>query len=168
MTAQIPDKILYKGQKYSLFSNPLGPYLQAMDIKYPGISTANYRGYIASWEVIDKKLYLTHIKLPGFKPELDEEANLFPEKEKTFAHWYTGRLRIPHGELLESVHQGYASIYEKELYLRFLNGNLIGEGEKDNWPEHEEKITRQKRYERERENRKPKNRILKLLGLRKV
>lgn len=159
MTAQIRDTIIYNSQEYSLATEPLRSYLEAKGIEYPSTSTGNYRGYIASWEVIDNKLYLTHIKIPEFLSEMDSEANLFPGEEKTFAEWYTGRLRIPYGELLEYVHQGYGSVYEKELYLRFLNGNLLGEDEKDNRSEFEERIARQKRYENERENKKILNLI---------
>ena len=83
-----------------------------MDIEYPSTSTANYRGYIASWQIINDNLYLVDLKIPGFKPECDMPGNFFPVKEKTFANCYTGKLRIPYGELLEYVHNGYGSIYE--------------------------------------------------------
>ncbi len=160
MTAQIRDKILYKGQQYSLATEPLRPYLEAMEISYPGTSTANYRGYVASWEVRDEKLYLCELMIPGFTPEMDREGDLFPGEERTFAEWYTGKLRIPHGELLDYVHNGYGSIYEKELLLRFLNGKLIGERDKDNRPEFEERIAMRRKIEMEKENKRLKNRLL--------
>jgi len=162
MTAQKRDSILYKGQQYSLATEPLRPYLEAMEIRYPATSTGNYRGYIAFWEVIEDRLYLVELTLPGFKPEWDEEVNLFSDQERTFAEWYTGKLRIPHGELLEYVHNGYGSLYEKELFLRFLNGKLLGESEKDNRQEYEEKLAREKKYMLERENKKIVNRIRRL------
>jgi len=159
MTAQFRDKLKYNGKQYSLATEPLRPYLQAMDIEYPSTSTANYRGYIASWEVKDDKLFLVNLVIPGFTPGMDCEGDLFHGEDKTFAEWYTGKLRIPHGELLEYVHNAYGSIYEKELFLRFLNGKLIGESEKDNRKEYEEKLAREKRYKQEKENRKIVNRI---------
>ena len=165
MTAQFRDSIIYKDSQYSLATEPLRSYLEAKGINYPSTSTGNYRGYIASWEVIDNKLFLIRVKIPGFLPDMDSEANLFPEDEKTFAYWYSGRLRIPDGELLEYVHQGYASTYEKDLYLRFLNGKMMGKSEKDNRPEFEEKIARNKRYEQERRERKPLNRIRRFLRI---
>lgn len=137
----------------------------AMDINYPGTSTANYRGYIASWEIIDNKLYLVDVTLPALFTEGDSKANLFPDEEKTFADWYTGRIRIPHGNLLEYVHQGYGSLYEKELYLRFLNGVLMGQSEKDNRPEYEERLAREERFKQQREDRKIVNRLRRLLKL---
>lgn len=57
---------------------------------------------------------------------------LFPDQEKVFAEWFTGEIRIPYGEMLQYYHIGYASVYEKELYLEFENGYLIGKREKDN------------------------------------
>ena len=45
--------------------------------------------------------------------------------ERVFAHWYSGVLRIPQGELLEYVHAGYGSIYEKDLLIDVENGVVI-------------------------------------------
>ena len=39
-----------------------------------------------------------------------------------FAHWYSGTIRIPQGELLEYVHGGYASTYERDLLLELERG----------------------------------------------
>ena len=162
MTAQFRDTLKYNGQQYSLATEPLRPYLQAMNIEYPSTSTANYRGYIATWEVSDNKLYLIKVILPDFFSDGNRQAELFPGQEKAFASWYTGVIRIPHGELLEYVHQGYGSLYEKELYLRFLNGKLLGENEKDNRPEYEAKLAMRRQIEVDKESKTLKNRLLKL------
>ena len=148
MTAQFRDTLLYNGRQYSLATEPLRPYLEAMDIEFQGTSTANYRGYLATWEINNDKLYLLKAIIPGYCSDIAEPTNLFPGQEKTFADWYTGCIRIPHGERLEYVHQGYGSLYEKDLFLRFLNGKLLGSSEIDNRPEFEERVARQKRYEK--------------------
>ena len=96
---------------------------------------------------------------------MDREGDLFPGEEKTFAEWYTGKLRIPHGELLEYVHHAYASVYEKELLLRFLHGKLLGGSEKDNRIEYEKKLAREKRFMQEKENKKVMNRIQSLFRI---
>lgn len=162
MTAQFRDTLRYNGQQYSLATEPLHPYLQAMDIDYPSTSTANYRGYIASWEIKDDKLYLIKLIIPSLVPEMTREEDLFPGKNRTFAEWYTGKLRIPHGKLLDYVHQGYGSFYEKELYLRFLNGEFLGKCEKDNRPEYEKRLAIRRRIVEEKESKSLKNRLLKL------
>lgn len=66
-TAQDPDIIYYKGKKYSLFSNPLEQYFKSINNR-PKLflesncgNTACWRGYIATWEISDKKLFLTEI-----------------------------------------------------------------------------------------------------------
>ena len=56
---------------------------------------------------------------------------LFPGKTKVFADWYSGVMRIPHGKMMKYVHQGYASLYEKELFLRFESGVLVSYREED-------------------------------------
>ncbi|MEX0660366.1 MAG: hypothetical protein WEA58_10825 [Balneolaceae bacterium] len=160
MTAQFRDTLKYKGQQYSLATEPLSPYLEAMDIQYPGTSTANYRGYIASWEVSEDKLFLINVNIPSFTTEKAGSAKLFPDQEKTFANWFTGSIRVPHGELLEYMHQGYGSLYEKEFYLRFLNGELVGKSRKNNRPEYEKRLALRRQIEEANENKKStKNRL---------
>jgi hypothetical protein len=44
-----------------------------------------------------------------------------------FAHWYTGEMRCPQGELLKYVHGGYASSYEKDLFIDVRQGVVVGE-----------------------------------------
>ena len=52
--------------------------------------------------------------------------------ERVFAHWYSGRIRVPRGKLLKYVHAGYASIYERDLLLDFERGVLVASMEKHN------------------------------------
>lgn len=48
-------------------------------------------------------LYLTSLKA-GFK-------------DRVFAHWYTGQLRIPDGEQIEYMHMGFGSQYERDILV---------------------------------------------------
>ena len=57
---------------------------------------------------------------------------LFPGEDKVLADWFSGEIRIPHGEMIRYVHMGYASVYEKELFLRFVNGKYVSCREIDN------------------------------------
>ena len=50
---------------------------------------------------------------------------LFPDQKEVFADWFTGEIRIPQGDLLEYVHGGYDSTYEKDLFLDFKEGYLV-------------------------------------------
>jgi len=39
--------------------------------------------------------------------------------------WFTGKLRVPQGELLQYVHMGYSSTYEKELVITVEAGKVV-------------------------------------------
>ena len=103
--------------------------------------------YIAIWEIIDNKLYLTEIKnycyqsymrdvaayhnvgigLDNIGSEFADLKALFPERYengKIYADWFTGSIAIPQGKTLFYVptHEQYA--YERELEFYFEKGIL--------------------------------------------
>lgn len=138
-TAQMPDKLVYNGKTYSIFSNPLESYFEKEksrpDHLFGFSCTAVWRGYVATWSIDDGYLYL--IKLVegtcGSKPNEIPLSKIFPGKEtKIKAEWFTGRLKIPQGKMLSYVHMGYGSVYEKELILNIEKGKLISEEVIDN------------------------------------
>lgn len=45
---------------------------------------------------------------------------------------FTGEMKIPQGKMLHHEHLGYASIFERDLFLEFKNGVLTGSREVDN------------------------------------
>jgi hypothetical protein len=48
---------------------------------------------------------------------------VFPDfPDRVFGHWYSGTIRIPQGKLLEYVHMGYGSTYERDLFLEIEKG----------------------------------------------
>ena len=50
-------------------------------------------------------------------------ATIFPDyPDRVFAHWYSGTIRIPQGKLLNYVHMGYGSTYERDLFLEIEKG----------------------------------------------
>lgn len=133
MTAQCREKLTYKGEAFSMATEPLCNYLKnRKEIKFVAPSTACWRGYIGEWIIEDYKLYLVNINayIEGYN-EVGLDF-LFPNKTRVFAEWFSGEIRIPHGKMLEYVHQGYASLFEKELSLILENGVLVNETEKDN------------------------------------
>jgi len=89
-------------------------------------STALWRGYVGSWEIVDDRLYLIGLNgtlEDGSKASL---ATIFPEfPERVFAHWYSGMIRIPQGKRLEYVHMGYGSIFERDLLLDVERGVVV-------------------------------------------
>jgi hypothetical protein len=132
MTAQIPDLIRIGDEERSLLTNPLGEYFRKSGRRSPfeSKSSALWRGYVAHWKLEDGVLYLVEISgTADVEPEELEAdmQDLFPNSRgPVSAVWYTGDLRIPHGEVLEYVHLGYESTYEEEEIIRILNGQVVG------------------------------------------
>jgi len=137
-TAQFPDYLVYKGERVSIFSNPLESFFSEKnprpDNLFRSSCTACWRGYIATWEVREEILYLVKV-IEGTcninAPEIDV-SGIFGKKLPIKATWFSGVLRIPRGKMLSYVHMGYGSVYEKELFLTFENGKLINEEIVDN------------------------------------
>ncbi len=135
-TAQAPDKIIYNGKEYSLYSNPLEPYFEKFPDKRPKseiMSTALWRGYVATFEVRDNQLFLKDIEIQCHDTTSKESFSIkwrsvindvFPDQNNIKIDWFTGILVIPYGELVNYVHMGYGSTYENYILLEFEQGNL--------------------------------------------
>jgi hypothetical protein len=129
MTAQAAEILHHKGKVLQLTDEPLELYLTNSRWKpnFEAMSTACWRGYIGEWEIDNDRLYL----LAVHDPTLSETADLseiFPESRgRVFAHWVTGEYRCPMGKLLEYIHMGFASTHERDLFLNFKQGELVGE-----------------------------------------
>ncbi len=127
MTAQIYERLYYNGKMLKMAYLPLEMYLDQLEEKpeFFAPSTANWTGYVGTWEVKENKLYLieleAHINGKG-TVGLDY---FFPGQKEVFASWFTGEVRIPEGKELLYVHMGYGSIYEDDLFLEFKKGILI-------------------------------------------
>ena len=151
MTAQVPDELVYEGKQHCLFSNPLEDYFQKNPPRPNFIpeSTAERRGYSAIWEIRGGALYLS--SLSGtlcVKPaerggrvsswcrgghhgqceiRMATLVDIFdcPTGE-VLADWFSGDLRVPHGTMVEYVHAGYASRYERYLMIKIEKGLVTG------------------------------------------
>lgn len=138
-TGQTPDKIIYNGKEYSLHSNPLEAYFEKHPDKRPKIevkSSGLWRGYLATFEVIDSQLFLKGIEIQ-YHDKTSKESypfkwrsvikEVFPDSERIKINWLTGLLVIPHGKLVNYVHMGYASTYENYILLEIDKGDLKNE-----------------------------------------
>ena len=136
MTAQMPDVLIYKGEKLELFCNPLEIYFEREERARPSFvpwHTANWRGYVATWEIDDDRLYLMGIVgriQAGPDPWMDSRMfaldDLFPEcGDRVEAKWFTGQLRVPRGEVVNYVHLGYFSEYEQDLIFFVEGGKVV-------------------------------------------
>ena len=137
MTAQITEKLNYKGQALSLCGEPLASYFQLAG-KTPPFEwphTALWRGYVGAWEIIDDRLYLVVLNGWANGGQPVDLSFVFPDcPELIFAHWVTGRLRATCGKQLKYIHAGYASVYEQDLFFDFEGGVLQSFEIKNNLP----------------------------------
>jgi hypothetical protein len=143
MTAQIHERIIYKDEEVGMCTEPLAPYLETNKKAFGSISTACWRGYIGYWALEDGSLYLIDIKgieyedFPEEVRQMQTDRNIgvsyiFPNQTKVKASWYTGTLRIPQGEMLMYKHAGYASIYERDVFIDIIDGKVISEAIREN------------------------------------
>ena len=85
-------------------------------------SSACWRRYRATWEIIDDRLYLMHVD--GHF----ERLGALP----LHADWFTGVLVVPSGKRLHYVHMGFESVYERELQFTVEHGRVTGRDTVDN------------------------------------
>jgi hypothetical protein len=144
MTAQVSEKLIYGGKEIPLFTNPLSLYLKQSGIAFKSPHTANWRGYVGTWEILEhegvERLYLVGLSAHKTYEEILGLADVFPGCEKVFAHWFTGELRCPQGAQLKYRHMGYGSIYEYDLLMDFKQGVLVSKHARHNQVPEEEPI----------------------------
>lgn len=132
-TEQIPDRLIIKGDTMLLHALPLEHWIEQNKWYKPlfpdslsGFSTGCWRGYIAYWEIIENRLYLTNI----FNDTQTAKVNLkslFPEKVKdgrVYAEWFSDTVTAYRGKFLYNMHMGFSSIFEHEFEYSFEKGLL--------------------------------------------
>lgn len=138
-TAQIGDVLFYKGERLSIFSNPLEQYFSDENPRPKGLFMAScsacWRGYVATWKIEEGHLYLEKLVEGTCGADAKEIVlgKVFPNRTGPVkATWFTGTLRVPRGKELRYVHMGYESVYEKELFIQIEKGKVVKEETVDN------------------------------------
>lgn len=130
MTAQTADIIYINGQQNRLYSLPLYGFNRdgnrKFELNFLATCTANDRGYVATWEIsLQNMLYLIDIEGQLEDGSQVTVKTLFPDAQgKVLADWFSGVLKIPQGELLEYVHFGFESIFERTWIIRVDRGKV--------------------------------------------
>lgn len=133
MTAQSSEILLFNNEEVRMATEPLRSYLETRkDVKFVRPTTACWRGYYGKWDIRENKLFLISLEAYLERSKAVGMDYLFPGYETVFAEWFSGEIRIPQGEILENVHMGYSSTYEKDLFLEFESGVLINQRTVDN------------------------------------
>ncbi|HRX00155.1 MAG TPA: hypothetical protein P5280_11725 [Cyclobacteriaceae bacterium] len=136
MAAQLPDIVLLNGKARDLYSNPLESFWEKTGRKRPDFKTQQNckRGYVASWSIERGNLVLTDITgiyyrigLFGRRESQITVGRLFPKSKShaILANWFSGKLRIPDGNMTMYEHVGYNSRFEKEIIITIEKGVAI-------------------------------------------
>lgn len=124
MCVQYSEILFYEGEKMWMGNEPLASYFAYAGIKpvfYPR-STALYRGYIGTWEIVDQRLYLIQFEGSLMDGRKVNVGTIFPDHPgRVFAHWYTGTISLPQGEILEPCVFGRPT-YEQDLLINIEKG----------------------------------------------
>lgn len=126
-TAQEPDILIYMGKRYALQTNPLEPYFRKFPEKRPKtntVSTSLWRGYRATFEIIDSVLFLRDIDIDWNDGTKSVISEVFPGQSVVPLDWFNGILTVPVGELVRYVHMGYASTYENYTLFEIRSGRF--------------------------------------------
>lgn len=127
MTAQVHEILILDGVKTTMaFAPPLpmdNPRL-IENKEYSVINTSCWRGYRGSWEIKNAKLYL--VAITG-KYQLSDGPPIF-------ADWFTGKIKVPNGDVLRYFHGGFATTYQQEIYISIENGLVVDTVNVDNRP----------------------------------
>lgn len=136
--AKPTNYLIYNGNKLKLdgdiFSDMQLPTSNPLYNLFKNDSTCIY--YETTWEVIDQKLYLVEIKKfcePNH--EIVDLSQLFTNGQvngKIYADWVTGEVFGYLGKAIDYWEGQYAEVYEAELGLEFLAGQLVGTKTYDN------------------------------------
>jgi hypothetical protein len=130
MTAQVSEALIYGGKERMMFTTPLDPYLRANGLSFVSPHTACWRGYEGTWEIKGSEpnegLYLVALQAHRSYEDIAGLEDIFPGfSNGVFAHWFSGEIRLPQGNLLKYIHGGYASTYEYDLFLEIKKGLVV-------------------------------------------
>lgn len=100
--------------------SPLETFYRQNNILNPFrmLSTANYRGHIATWEIVNNKFFLIEISInkDTFQPEkfgVKSKDNSYSSKNKVFADWFNGILNC------------YNRDGKYTVYFHIKNGEIV-------------------------------------------
>lgn len=132
-TAQRGDVLILDGEECVIQTHPLEPFFEIHPDRRPEssiVATNLWRGYLATWEIDGDRLLLVDVAVLRRDPAVAHPetglasvlSDVFPGEERIHATWFTGHLIVPRGEMVEYVHQAYASTFERYTLLTVRRG----------------------------------------------
>lgn len=138
------DIVSFNGDSWVLMAKPINMdsalYERLMDFIPDNhcVSTANWDGYTAFWEIQNDYLCLQRIEVCVYDETSRKDSTLIYDNEvlqvlfspychengRIEARWLNGELRAGKGDLVRYVHSGFDRNMETECVLRIKNGKL--------------------------------------------
>lgn len=132
-TPQILDMLIMKNDTFFFYKSPLANTVHLIErdsnfIKNRILTTANTRGYVATWEIIGDQMYLSKINNLGYgKIEADLQI-IFDTQDpnkRIKASWINDEMVVRCNKVMRGYSIGLSNVYEQEYILNIKNGNLI-------------------------------------------
>lgn len=170
-TGQQTNFITIQGKKYELLNDPLESYFKKHPEDHPvygekfvkkngeeemlPLSTGNWRGYIAYFEIIDNELFLVDLTIADPDSDSDTQISVFNKifPIKNFKLHYSGILTVPNGDFIDSDNFGFSSYYSSYLILTLRNDILTKSKELQNEDYIKFKIKQFKAFQKTKEYR---------------
>lgn len=126
MTAQATDSLRFDGLDWQVLAEPLDEHLAELPIRLVAPHTALWRGYLASWEVVDGRLLLAGLRVwvaHDVRHAVERQVlSLDGRSLPHHADYLSGSLPIASGKQVQHVHRGFESRYELEDVLEVRAG----------------------------------------------
>lgn len=138
------DVIYINGEECCLMAKPIDTdstlYARLRDFLPDNhcVSTANWNGYTAFWEVRNGYLYLRQMEICVYNETSEEDSTLiydigalrtlflpYYEKEGICARWFSGELRVGQGDLIRYAHIGFDQNMENEQIMTIKHGKIL-------------------------------------------
>ena len=112
---------------YEMYAEPFNSFLTKnnIELKFPG--TACWRGYYGTWEIRDRKLFLTNIKAYLNYNNIVGVEYFFSWKKCVLADWFTGTLNIKTRKIPYPFSVIESMKFLRELHVDIENGIIVGE-----------------------------------------
>ena len=133
-TPQETDRLIMNGDTLRLQSFPLEEYLESLEIPRDSLlgssgslRTNNWKGYVATWEIIGDQLYLVEIQRDRNDHKVDL-AQIFGDKYvdgRVFADWVNMNLYVQSGDSFGYVHGGFGGFLSHEMEIAVENGRVL-------------------------------------------
>lgn len=112
---------------FHLSEFPLSPWLTANKVTFEGQSTANYRGYAATWIIFEKNIYLNSCS-SSHRHKKSVPNSLPCDHGMVLAEWFSGTLVIPCRDLIPraNLNEGgsEATAASPAISIKIAKGNV--------------------------------------------